>query len=503
MKTRLWGGAMLLAALSAAQLAAQTVTVVGLPVNFDAINDTGQTVHGFEIEADGIQVNDVTRVFGGFAPGCYIRYCTGVVVPFNGGVFIRWTSPYDAQAGQFTQGTPPYAGGVATGESCWVPALGARYNTAGCEHFGISTISNPTNVTYRWLVEDPANPGQLTYIMGTPNVPVGVNPPPPVPVVVQIPQPVVNVLPPLRVGAAPQIDFAVKLPPPPPPPPFVPAQFGDAKWVKVFESEADNEVDVNDLIAGDAVVPDAAAVETPWQLLQSNPSNPNSGVMHSGRPLSTGKHAVVRRYEFYKYTGKYDPSTHEALCATFECPSPGPGELGDYIGAQMAAANLEIPTITVVKVGNGNVNGDGGKINCGGTCTAQVAAGAQVSLTANPGSGSVFTGWSGACTGTDAACSLTVNGALSTTATFVQTYTLSVSRSGSGSISGTPNGEFGTSINCGSSCSAKFQQGTVVTLTATPVAGHVFVNWAGACSGTTPTCALTIGANLSVQAVYK
>ena len=89
-----------------AALHAQTATIVGYPVNFDTVNDTGQVTHGFEIEADGLQPSDMTRVFGGVQPSCLIRYCTGSIVPFAGGVYIRWVSPYDPTTGQFTQGTP-------------------------------------------------------------------------------------------------------------------------------------------------------------------------------------------------------------------------------------------------------------------------------------------------------------------------------------------------------------------------------------------------------------
>ncbi|HYW73781.1 MAG TPA: hypothetical protein VE961_22355, partial [Pyrinomonadaceae bacterium] len=58
-------------------------------------------------------------------------------------------------------------------------------------------------------------------------------------------------------------------------------------------------------------------------------------------------------------------------------------------------------------------------------------------------------------------------------------------------------------LDCGGNCSAKFSQGTTVTLTATPAAGKLFVNWSGACSGTSPTCTLTIDKNTSVQAVFS
>ena len=37
------------------------------------------------------------------------------------------------------------------------------HQTAGCEHFGISTTFNvnPTNIIYHWLVADLANPGAV------------------------------------------------------------------------------------------------------------------------------------------------------------------------------------------------------------------------------------------------------------------------------------------------------------------------------------------------------
>jgi hypothetical protein len=328
-------------------------------------------------------------------------------------------------------------------------------------------------------------------------------PPPPIPV--PIPQPVINIIPPAQVGGAPAVAFEIQAPPPPPAPRPVP-QYGEAQWVKVYKLEVANEVDLNDLMGGNPVVPDAnnAVPETAWKLLQYNPtSNGKSGILHNQQLLGNGSHAVVRHYEHYKYTGAYDATTHQALCLDGTCSAPGAGEMGDQIGAQNAAVNIEIPSINVTKVGSGSVSGAGAKINCGGTCFATVAAGTTITLTAQPPSSGVFSGWSGACAGQPATCTLTVNGAMNVTATFTTVNTLSIGRSGSGTISGTPNGEFSTFINCGSSCSAKFQQGTTVTLTATPAAGVSFTGWSGACSGLTPTCSVTIAGDTKVQASFK
>jgi hypothetical protein len=95
-----------------------------------------------------------------------------------------------------------------------------------------------------------------------------------------------------------------------------------------------------------------------------------------------------------------------------------------------------------------------------------------------------------------------MNAGHTVTATFVpltQTYTLSVTTSGKGTVSdGDPKG-----INCGSKCSKSFTVGTSVTLTAKPKGKALFLGWSGACSGTTPTCTVQILNNQSVTAIFN
>ncbi len=67
--------------------------------------------------------------------------------------------------------------------------------------------------------------------------------------------------------------------------------------------------------------------------------------------------------------------------------------------------------------GTGTVTSSVAGINCGTDCTESFAAATVVNLTATAGAGSIFAGWSGACTGTGA-CSITMNAAKSVSAGF-------------------------------------------------------------------------------------
>jgi len=145
-------------------------------------------------------------------------------------------------------------------------------------------------------------------------------------------------------------------------------------------------------------------------------------------------------------------------------------------------------------------------ISCGPTCataSATYTSGTAVTLTASPASGSTFTGWSGGgCTGTGP-CTVTMNSAITVTATFTRQFTLTVTVQNvvalsSGTVTSNPPG-----INCGTACSAPYNSGTAVTLTATPSFGSVFVSWGGACSGILiPTCTVTMTGDASVTATF-
>jgi hypothetical protein len=172
--------------------------------------------------------------------------------------------------------------------------------------------------------------------------------------------------------------------------------------------------------------------------------------------------------------------------ANFQPTGPKPG---------IAITSFQLFALSVSVSGGGTVTSNPAGINCGSTCGASFTSGTQVALSASPGPGFTFNGWSGACSGTGS-CTVTMNAAESVTATFVQAYSLSVSVTGSGTVTSSPAG-----INCGSTCSANFAQGTQVTLSATPASGWGFTGWGGACSGA-GSCVVTMNAAQSVTATF-
>ena len=159
--------------------------------------------------------------------------------------------------------------------------------------------------------------------------------------------------------------------------------------------------------------------------------------------------------------------------------------------------------LSVSVTGSGTVTGGG--INCGvggTTCSATLASGTNVTLTATPAGGQTFTGWGGACSGSSKTCSLTMNAAHSVTATFsggsAAEVELSVAVTGRGTITG-------GGINCGNgktACQAKERQGSTVGLTATPAAGATLGTWGGACRGSLPTCTVQMDEAKRVTASF-
>lgn len=79
------------------------------------------------------------------------------------------------------------------------------------------------------------------------------------------------------------------------------------------------------------------------------------------------------------------------------------------------------------------------------------------------------------------------------------TFTLTVTNTGTGT--GTVTSDPG--INCGADCSEIYNTDTVVTLTATPATGSLFLGWSGHCSGTTTSTMVTMNETKSCTATFN
>lgn len=340
-------------------------SLYGTLSNFDVFNDTGQECHGFEIELDGLTSKDVMYEFA--SPNS--QYPTPKLTDFNGGVYVDYESQYNASTGKWSATTPvPKAINPTAGHACWVSGVGvpgdAPYPATGCEHFGLSLARNPAAVHYRWLVADPVTPGNLKK-WGTDVV---------------LPAPVWAITPPPPIPNPPPAIVHALAPPPPEKPEAPEPQFGDAVWLKTFVTQKPDHAALNNMVQDGADDAPDSNPEVEMRISQSGPAGLEKEV-EEDQNLAAGNDVLVRRYEVYKYIGAYDPENHEALCDDVTtCPEA----VGDYIGSQIAAANLVHGVPVQAQVTTGGfvyspiTKAFAGKITI--TNTGQVDAAAPVSI---------------------------------------------------------------------------------------------------------------------------
>lgn len=342
--THSWAGLLGLATLLAGTAA--TASIYGPLDNFDVVNDTGSDTCGFEIEIEGVHSAEVYRTFD--AP--YIRYATPTMTDTPTGVVIRYESSWDPGTHTFSTKTPPAAPGyVPAADSCWTIGLGAAYWTSGCEHFGTSQTTQPTATRYHWLSCNPDGTKSPLPDIG-------------------LPTPIWVVVPPAAPADPPVVRAEIEIPNP------EGGAYGEPYWVKIYKTEADAGIVLDDLLLDNALIANAET-EIEWELLQAKPGQ---GLVFNEAPLGAGAEAVIRRYEFYRYqtdwglantfidpetglpTPYVDPANGEVVqCVVDGCNDPTPDELGDFIGRQIAGFNID-PAALLPACQNGiDDDGDG------------------------------------------------------------------------------------------------------------------------------------------------
>lgn len=291
---------------------ARAATIYGSLSNFDCINDTGSTAHGFEIELDNVSSADVLATFG--AP--YNRYGTPMIQTVGSNTFVRYEASYNQTTNTWSAGTNSGTYGPTGGHALYNGGDPNYPNVPG-DHFGVATSVTPSNIVYHWLLD--GGNGNLV-LAGT---------------AVKMPAPIMNLQPPPQPAQPPVVQAVVQAPPQQPGEPQLP----DAIWVKVFTTVVQNPepIQLNELVQDNKkVVPGETETEVEWQLLQSDPARPDLGEKMDNADLVAGNESIVRRYEFYAYTGAYDPENHEALVEDHTQP----GVVGDFLGNQNVALNF-------------------------------------------------------------------------------------------------------------------------------------------------------------------
>ncbi len=194
-------------------------------------------------------------------------------------------------------------------------------------------------------------------------------------------------------------------------------------------------------------------------------------------PESTVTLFANRSNERTAFTGWSEVEGHPGTCTGTTAPCEV--TLSEAIKLKAEFAPIPQQTLTVATEGEGNVTGSAPSeftpIECGSTCSAEYNEGAEITLTANPAVDNQLKEWEGACSGTEPTCQVTISAAKSVKAIFTPAlHTLTVTPTGSGEVTSSPAG-----IACGTTCEAKYQEGSAVTLKAHPAPHSQFHAWGG------------------------
>lgn len=307
-------------ALAGAASSASASLVYGTLSNFDVYNDTGGRTYGFEIEFDDVSSSDISYTFP--SP----HYGSGVKSQNGATATLRYAASFDSISSSWSAFTNqhPEGGPVATSGHACVFA-------DGCEHFGLGLYATPSATRYHWLVEDAANPGNL--ITGP---------------AVSLMAPIWAVIPPANGGNPPVVDVRIEAPE------FEQEaenekQYPDAVWVRITKLELDDALplealmsDNDDLFNNPDIIKEE---EIEWDLVEKG-GNP----IEKGDKAGDNAKQIIRRIETYRYIGPVT-AENEPDCDLIDCDNPILGEtLGDLVGANIAAVNLDLVEANPVPV---------------------------------------------------------------------------------------------------------------------------------------------------------
>lgn len=150
-----------------------------------------------------------------------------------------------------------------------------------------------------------------------------------------------------------------------------------------------------------------------WRMAKANGADADNVL---GQPNFTTSDAIRSASGLYQPVGVFADNAGGALWVA----DRGYNRVLRYVGQAVAEYAL---TVSKNGTGSGAVTSSPAGISCGSTCGASFTAGQSVTLTAAADSGSTFTGWSGACSGTGS-CTVTMDADKAVTAAFTADATV-------------------------------------------------------------------------------
>jgi hypothetical protein len=281
---------------------ASGLSISGTLSNFDTFNTTGMDSDGAELELEGIHSIDVDSHY----PSHYgainkVEYDDGLGHTGTRIIFDDY----------FFDPNPGIMGDEHTVLATSIPESTnghACVEVSGCEHFGFSVTAQPTAVRFFWhdaagtrLHIDPLLIPSPSWVYLPPAIPAD---PPIVRAIVEVPE-------------------------------LEDAALADSVWMKVTVTESEFPTELDDLVS-DGPFDGEIEIETEWELLEGGLAAP---VEHDFEPDNASR-SVIRRYEYYAYTGAYFEPEHEPNSLWDGTGDPPALELGAFIAANMVAVNL-------------------------------------------------------------------------------------------------------------------------------------------------------------------
>jgi uncharacterized repeat protein (TIGR02543 family) len=206
-------------------------------------------------------------------------------------------------------------------------------------------------------------------------------------------------------------------------------------------------------------------------------------VVDAGTVLSF-KALAAPRYRFVGWTG--DCAGADLVCAL-------------TLDANKQVTPRFVPTVAVTldKTGEGLVKVEATGLTCSAVCSATFDSGVETEVIAEPAPGYRFAGWTGACAGQEARCTVKPDTDVTLGVTFVRTHAVRMGAATGGQVLGAVG-----SASLPTPGPWLVDEGSVLSLLPVAQPGVRFSRWLSGCEGV-GTCELTVSAAMTVEPLFE